>query len=380
MLFLLVSLDINPVFSQSSDSLDDLFADAEDKSLPQPDQVDHLSQFVSTSGIIIKGSFRLDGGMGAGWLNWPSLANPGLGFNGFAGFKSSAGITFDARPDPDFAFYLALATAIDPLQGAYSWSSISVPALYVDYTIPGNILFRIGKFGQTWGQGRLFGTVTNIISDLENGFTVRASFPTIGNGLSLLGMIQPAFVASGSVPSWKSIGLAARFDQLVLSTMTSLHARFQVNEGLTGLFSLKRVIAGIDFLADFYLNYNNGRPTPKALLGGFRQFDNWVFYAEYFYNGTIDLFSDHTAAVAFGYNNIFSTKIDFGMQWAHAFIDHSGSVTAVLSWNPFKFVNANLLFPLVYGADDTRYATMDPGVPGNRRIGMIFNFRLNVNF
>lgn len=372
-----------PLSAQEAENLDDLFSDPVEDTVVVETQTDHLAQYVTSDTVVISGSFNATGGAIAGWTQWPDPANLETGYDGTIGLTTSATLNIDARPDPDFHLYGTMSTSMNPLDPAsgVNWSSFALGEFFVDYTWLGNVFIRMGKHSITWGQGRLFSGSTNIMSDTYSGFALRASLPTLLDGVSAIGLLKSEYFESGTLASYKQICYAVKADQVLLGTLLSLGGRYQVDEGINAILSVKRTILGVDLLADVVLHDNEASRYYQVLAGFFKEWTDFKVYGEYYYTGaTVDV-PDHSAGLACGFNNVFGTPIDVGAQWIHAFIDGSGTVTAGLTWVPWKFITAKIGVPVVYGEEGSRYvvalATTDPG---KRRVSLAFGLEMAVSF
>jgi hypothetical protein len=284
-------------------------------------------------------------------------------------------LNLDARPDPDFRLYGSVKTSMDPLAGAYTWSSLSISELFVDYTWLGDVFVRLGKHDMTWGQAHLFDGVTDLLEDAVDGYSIRANLPTILDGISLISLInQP------DLTSYRQLVYAAKADQVLLGTMLSLGARYQIDEGLNALLSVKRVVWGIDLLADAVVHYDADSLYPRVLAGFFKEWPDVKLYGEYYFNGTVEGNMDHSAGLACGFNNIMGAPIDLGLRWIHTLYDSSGSVIAGLAWKPWKYITATLALPIAYGPDGSRYVTINNDDDAKRRLALAFGLEMAVSF
>jgi len=376
--FLLVALLLGsalPLCAQEEENLDDLFSDPVADTVIVETQTDHLAQYVTDDAIQFSGAFIAEGGMAAGWTSWPDFSDLSQYFDGTIGLTSTASLSFDARPDPVFRLYGTVTTSMDPLSGAYTWSGFSIGELFMDYTWLGNVFIRMGKHNIAWGQARLFEGVTNLMSDAAAGFSLRANLPTVLNGVSVVGMInQP------DVTSYQQIVYAAKADEVLLGTMLSLGARYQIAEGLNALVSIKRVVWGLDLLVDTVVHYDAISLYPRVLAGFFKEWPEVKLYGEYYYDGATAGSADHTAGLACGFNDIAGTPLDLGLQWIHTFYDASGSATAGLTWKPWKYLTATLALPIAYGPDGSRYVTTSNADVADRRLALVFGLAMEVSF
>lgn len=360
---------------EDTENLDDLFND------PVPDEVaaapivDHLAGYVQKDTVTVSGSFNAKGGLLAGWKTWPVLSDLSLGFDGNVGLTAKANLYLDARPDPDFRLYGAFSSSVNPLEKVYAWPQFAISELFVDYTLMGTLLVRLGQHGMTWGQGRLFEGITNIMSDAGGSFSLRASLPALLNGVSAVALIN-----RDDIVSYQQACYAAKADIVVLETMLSLGARIQLDDGLKALFSLKKVLWGVDLLADVAIHKVGEDWNPRVLAGFFKEWEYAKLYGEYYGDGTSDGGFAHIAGLAFGYKDILGTPLDLGIKWLHAFADQSGSVTPAVVWSPWNHLSANVAAPFVYGPEDGRYVTSNNPDGAKRRIVIVFGLELSASF
>jgi hypothetical protein len=327
---------------------------------------------------VISGSFNATGGAIAGWTQWPDPANLDTGFDGTIGLTTSATLNIDARPDPDFHLYGTMTTSMNPLVGV-NWSSFVLGELFVDYTWLGNVFIRMGKHSITWGQGRLFSGSTNIMNDTFSGFALRASLPTLLDGVSAIGLLKNGYFESGTLASYREFGYAIKADQVLFGTLLSLGGRYQVDEGLNAILSVKRTVLGVDLLADVVLHDSEAARYNRVLTGFFKEWTDFKVYGEYYYTGAATGVADHSAGLACGFNNVFGTPVDLGAQWIHAFVDGSGTVTTGLTWVPWKFITATIAVPVVYGDDGSRHVLANAD-PVKRRVSLAFGLEMAVSF
>jgi hypothetical protein len=376
-----LTLAVMPLRAQEAENLDDLFSDPVQDTVVVETQTDHLAQYATTETIQFSGSFNAEGGIAAGWTSWPVFSDLSSGFDSTIALSSSASLNLDARPDPDFRLYGSVTTEMDPLEGAYTWSSFTISELFVDYTWLDDVFIRLGKHGMAWGQARLFkdvsdNGVTDLMADAAAGYSLRANLPTIMDGISLISLInQP------DASSYTQIVYAGKADKVLLGTMFSLGARYQIDEGVNALLSVKRVVLGIDLLADAIVHYDADSLYPKVLAGFFKEWPRVKLYGEYYYNGAVAGDMDHSAGLAWGFNNIAGTPVDLGLRWIHTLYDSSGSVIAGLTWKPWKYITASLALPVAYGPDGSRYVstTYNEDV-AMRRLVLAFGLEMAVSF
>jgi hypothetical protein len=384
LLLLFCIVFILPVFSQ--ENLDDLFDDPEDDIVVAETSQDHMQQFTRTPGLQWSGQFITTAGLGIGWSNIPFVLKE---FSVDYGVSASTYLNFNVRPDPSFRLYGSLASSISPLGGRYTWSSFYISSLFADYILHDIFFFRLGNFSITWGQSRLPNTVifkvddeetyvfdTNIMSDVSSGFALRASVPTLLDGVSLIGLIK-------SGVSYRDIVVAAKVDKIVLETFLSLGLRYQRDEGIKILGSIKRVVYGTDLLSDIFLFYNNGNLNANVLAGFFKEWEKYEIYGEYFFRNADQnsqkLFR-HDIGLVLGAKKIFGSSIDAGLKCLHTFEDNSGNITPALSFKPWKYITMVIMLPLAYGADDSLYVDSAAEDFLKRRLLFAYGIELNVRY
>jgi len=365
--------------AQEEENLDDLFSDPVEDTIAEVPATDHLSRFVTQDTIAFSGSFNAKGGAIAGWTRYPLLGDLLGGFDGTVGLVSTVTLSFDARPDPDFRLFGTVSTSIDPVNGSYTWPAFALSELFIDYTWLGDVFIRMGKHSVTWGQGRLFEAITNIMADASSGFALRASLPTLLNGVSAIGLMKSGYFESGTLASYKQVCYALKADQVLWGTMLSLGGRYQVDEGLNAILSVKRVVLGVDLLADAVLHESDGSRYFRALAGFFKEWQDVKLYGEYYYTGAAAGEAEHLAGLAVGFNNVFDTPVDLGAQWLHALSDGSGTVTAGLTWSPWKFITVTVAVPVVYGEAGTHFILANDD-PAKRLVSIALGLEMAVSF
>jgi len=365
--------------AQEEENLDDLFDDPAGDTVVAQTQTDHLAQYVTSDAIRFSGSFTSTGGAAAGWTQWPDPADLLTGFDGTIGLTASATLNIDARPDPDFRLYGTMTTSMNPLVGA-SWSSFALGELFVDYTWLGNVFIRMGKYSIVWGQGRLFEGITNLMADSTSGFAFRAGFPTVLDGFSAVVLFKETYFESSLDASYRELCFSAKADKILWGTLLSLGGRYQVDEGINAILSIKRTVLGVDLLADLVFHDSEALRYGRVLAGFFKEWNDIKVYGEYYFDGSELSGTDHTAGLACGFNNVAGTPLDVGLQWLHAFIDDSGSATAGVTWKPWKYITATVALPVAYGPEGSRYVTTYNDDIAKRRLALIFGLEMVVSF
>lgn len=338
--------------TEAEENLDDLFNSPAGDSVSTDTGINHRSQFEKKDGIQLTGDFKVAGGAAAGWTSMPVFSNLEQDFDPNFGLVASTAVYLDARPDEDFRAYCSLSSTVDPSKGGhYTWTSFSIGELFCDYTLADAIYFRAGRFGNTWGQGRIFSSV-DVISDIGSLFALRATLPAALQGMNTIIGIDSEYAPVGTTQglSRALIG-AARADMVFGGLLIGLGARCQYYDGVDGAISLKKVAFGTDFLADALVHYANGAFSFKAVAGFFREWNDLKLNVEYFYDSSSVFTNDHRIGIEIGFKKIFGSGIDIGARCLHAFSDNSGSDVFGLSFSPWSRVSIAFALPFSYGPD-----------------------------
>ncbi|MDX9801960.1 MAG: hypothetical protein RBT69_11565 [Spirochaetia bacterium] len=373
-----------PAFAQNTDSngdLDSLFDEAPEDIVAEDTQTDHLSQFQETEKMKVSGHFTAKGGAAFGWESLPesggSLAD-GLGFT--PGARSLARLTFDSRPSAVFQVYGSFYTEIDPSEGENNWSEPVIDELFSDYNWLDKAFIRMGKHRITWGQGRIY-TPGDLMSASDDGVAFRVSMPTLLDGISFVSLLDESFAGEDESLSAKDLAYGALADKIFGRVRLSAGTRYQKDRGLTSLASFKTVLWKTDLLSDFVLHYNDDEFDFETIAGFFREWPEYKLYGEYYFNGKTVSDDDHNIGLAGTYKNIFSTPLDFGIEWLHAFMNDSGRLTTGVSWKPWKLVKASIGVPFFYGNYENRYEEDDDvDLLSERKLSFAFFLELSSSF
>jgi hypothetical protein len=141
------------------------------------------------------------------------------------------------------------------------------------------------------------------------------------------------------------------------------------------------------------LSYDNGSGLDfQSVAGFFREWERLRIYGEYYFNGITYGNKDHNVGMLVGYRNIFSSPVDVGVEWRHAFIDNSGRVIPAISFAPWPLIRMDFGIPILYGSDETRIGLFDDDtgdrfedrhqehIPTQRGISFLFSIRLSTSF
>lgn len=375
----LMALASWPLFAQDGGGeLDGLFDDPPGDIEAAAPAVDHRAAFERWDGLRWSGSFSTEGGIAAGWADWPRLGDPGQGFDGSIGLSSSASLSFSARPSPEFSIAGTLNTSFNPLlPGQGSWSPPAIDTLYADYILADALYTRMGKFGVAWGQGRLFNPA-NLVADSGAGYALRLSLPAYA-GAQFIGLVPPAGAAS-----YRQLHYAAKADFVLAGTYLSPALRFSFDQPVRAALSVKRVAFKTDLLADAALRYDYrvGRVDDAQLLAGFfREWADFKLYGEYQLGYLPGAATDHRLGLVAGYNNLGDSPVDLGFEYRHFFADGSGSLVLGLTGPIAPNLSWKLGAPLFYGAADSlAHSYLRGHDPAGRRISLAFGLSLSASF
>ena len=385
--------DLGRQFEETGeDFFGDLFYNPPEDIVVTETDIDHRRQFEESETITIRRSFSSTAASSVGWSGYPKANNLSEGFEATAGAVAEARLSFMARPSPIFNMGGSLYTEIDYKNGIPDWTDIIVDELYADYILLDKIFFRMGKFPMKWGNGRLF-TPGDLMALSERGLSFRANFPTVMNGLTLVALANRYYMESPdagfSIP--EDLVSAALLEKVFGNVLLSLGGRFQDRDGLKTLASVKTVAFRTDVFTDFILCYDNDDNIDfQAVTGFFREWEKLMIYGEYFFNGLTDGNKDHNVGLAMGYKKIFSSPVDVGIEWRHAFIDNSGRVFPGISFSPWQHIRMNFGIPILYGDEETRMILEDRDeydkedisyyMPSKQGISFLFSIGLSYSF
>ena len=377
--FVVFSQEGNTDETDELENLDDLFSTPEEDIVVEEPEVDNRTQFESSEKIKFSGSFNAIGGISAGWNNWNFINNIAEGFAPSAGFESDFKLNLDIRPAPQLRLYGSLFTTFD----AYALTEVSEKAteavwtvpefkdLYCDYIIADTLFTRFGKFTMGWGQGRFY-TPGNLMSDSENSsLNFRFSLPTLF-GMSFV-------LLSNKSVNYKDFTFAGKIDFVFGETMISPGVKYNKNEGVTTLLSLKQVLFKTDFLVDFTTNINNSLLQSVYVVSGFyHEWSDVKLYGEYQFSWLQSQY-DHEASIAAIWSRPFGATFDLGIQFMQNFVDGSGTVTLGLNKKVLPYMEMKIALPIVYGSEGSS-AVLKNEDPSGNRIGLLIALEIKTDF
>ena len=376
--------------AEDNELLSDLFDNPPEDSVANETEIDHRKQFEENEKIVIKREFSTTAATSAGWNDFPKYNNLSEGFEATAGAVAEARLSFSAKPSPIFSMGGSFYTEVDYHNGIPDWTNIVVDELYGDYIWLEKIFFRVGKFPMKWGNGRLF-TPGDLMIQSEEGLSFRANLPTVLDGFTVVSLANKYYIDPNSDFSVSDLVGAALLEKVFGNVHLSLGGRFQRKDGARTLATFKTVVFKTDIFTDFVLCYDNDKNLDfQTVAGFFREWENLKIYGEYFFNGLTEENKGHNIGLAAGYKNIFSSPVDAGIEWRHAFVDNSGRVFPVITFSPWKLIKIHFGVPVLYGDDSTRKSLeerdeddkKDPNyyMPAKRGISFLFSIGLSSSF
>lgn len=355
------------------DDPDGMFENAGD-TVATETAVDHRAALESEAAVRFKGLFTTSVSAGAGWIVLPVPADPSEGLALSAGLEAEARFSIDARPEPCFRVYADAMATMDPLEGIYDWGDLSFAELFCDYVAADLVYARIGKFVQTWGQGRIFAP-GDLMDDADDGLGMRIQFPAFLDGLGFTALANEAFFAVPASPSPREAAVAALVEKTIGPVHTALGLRYRGIEGMRGLLSLKGVLLGADIWADIVLRYRSAAIGSSSeslqrrlLVGAFKEWDVFRAVVEYYYDGEAGE-GHHVSGVQAALRRPAGLPFDIGLEWLHDYTDSSGMAVIGFEGTPLALVTVTLGFPVVYGDEGGRFVTLNED-PDKRRLAI----------
>jgi len=327
--------------------MDSVFEDpSADIVIEVPKDIDYRDKFEKNEKIIVSGDFVMRAGGGIGWPDAPFRERP----KQVAGAYGKATISFDARPDNTIRIFGKLKTEMDSDNGSDIWKVIEFDELYCDYNVVDKMFFRFGKFYLTWGQGRLF-RPGNFCEDYEDGTTMRFTFPTVLDGISLVTHYNRHGLSSSDNTLHKGdLDFLGHIDKTFGPVNFSLAAFYNYDTGQRYLGSVKTNVLHTDLFGDYILNISDKKElSHQALVGFFREWTDAKLYGEYYYDGRIKGDEDHCFGMATDFKHLFGSSVSFGLKWLHAVNNEAGQFIGGFSISPWKHVTIRAAVPWCYG-------------------------------
>ncbi|MFQ3547484.1 MAG: hypothetical protein SNJ56_04030 [Termitinemataceae bacterium] len=358
--------------------VDDLFSSEQDIAAPldqAQNAVDHTAAFTTGPKLQFSGSISVEGGLGAGYTQWPQLSEPVRYLDGTVGAKASTTLVMNAKPSSVLSVYGDISTSVDTSSN-YSWSPCTIGALYFDYYGISVMNLRAGQFATAWGHGRIF-NIGNLMSGSGSDLTLRLTFPLVLQGLSFYILANKTyFTSAGSTPAVSEFAYAGIVDHVVGPIRITEGLRYQKKEGVKSLTSIQGTLAGVDIFAD--LRFEADRGTWAFLGGAFKEWGNTRVYGEYQYSSSGGPL-DQTVALVIMQKGLFGSSLEGGCKWEHTFFDNSGSLLPGLTWSGLPNMTLQAALPITYGTEGSRYVISNED-PAKRRIALVLLAKINGSF
>lgn len=382
-----------PRLAAQDADFDDLFSDASQGIVEEEHETDtqpalDLDALTSRPEPLFRGTVSMDTGLGLGLAEWPWTEAAGADqwyelLDFWAGLDMKSGLSLDVRPNGYLRFYSRLDLAFNPASMAFEGPSLG--ELFIDYTYRHQLFFRFGQQSITWGKAMILDNPGNLVERVAEGVAARLSMPLGGLGFTALAYgtealggadiakLAYALALDGS-GAWLSYGLAAHY-----------HA----DEDLQTTFFLKGALAGLDASIETRLDWAVDQAlagTPAAphlqlvsnLLweGGSPR---TVCILEYAFDSAIPDYLGHSLGLAFAYRDRIWGSWRPGVNWNHAFADHSGHLLLAVDGILAPSVRATLALPVLYGPPGSTYRAKD-SVLGRMVVGLGLKLSLKIDF
>lgn len=334
---------------------------------------------LTTSPTTFSGSVSASLGAGIALVEWPWEAPDASDLSDYvdwiAGYSMSSTLRVDSRPRGHIRFSGALSTSLNP--ASMSFSTPSVSTLFVDYTLADTVLFRVGRFSTTWGQGRILGNSANFVSEVSGGAAVRTTVPVARGTATGIIFSRGAWVGDGegqfSESDPRAFAYAGQFETTIGSVATGISVRRRVTEpwrtavhATAGLGDFDLTVEATNswgFTAPFFPgdDFSLNLLTQLAWTGGDPA---WVVGVEHRYDSTVADFMGHRfgTAVRMPQFSLLGNRWRPNVQWRHAIQDHSGDVTAGLSSTVARDLSVSIGIPVQYGPPSSIYRTGSLGL------------------
>ncbi len=338
------------VHAQESDTLFD--NPAADSVAPEGPKVD-LSPILANPKPALSGSITMSGVGYAGWSQTPNPADLASNFDKGFGYDLSSSLSFDYKPDPTFHWSASFSTAIPA--GNVTWSTPSIGSMYLDYTLADRVFITLGKFGMSWGAGRLFG-VNDLVASAADDLSIKAFTPLGPLGFTGV-MILPPVATTLAQLQW-----AAQTEGNLGPFTANLAGWYAASAAPKFDLWAKTVLWGADVFAESKVTLA-GSVNPlsnvqvQALAGVYWEgFEPKLrVQGEWLIDSPALGWSDQSVALAASWSNIPGTGIKPSARVTHSFADSSGQLILGLEADPFLHIHVTLGMPVSWGTANSRW-------------------------
>ncbi len=399
LLLLLLLLLLSTPSLAAFDDLDDLFSDpesgivedeiieeAEDE--PPPQVVDVAA--LTTSPVRFSGSVDTGAGLALGLAEWPGSRGAGdasarelLTYG--AGYDMAATFRITARPQPYLRFTSSLTTELQAQTATFT--PLRIGDLFVDYTLQDRIFFRVGKFGQTWGQARILENIGNIAGDTENGAALRATVP-VGRGTATALVYSRGRTAVYSESDPRSFTYAGQFETTRGRVSSGVAARVRAQDVVRATAHVTLGLGHLDLTQEALVLVDRADPlnldatTVKALSQFVWEGGNpvWRVIGEYLFDTAVPDWQGHRVALGVRMPQFLPNRWRPNVQWRHAFVDNSGQIETALTGTLAPSMDGSIGIPVIYGPPGSVYRGIDTTLPSNGVVSVGFGAWLKFSF
>jgi hypothetical protein len=262
---------------------------------------------------------------------------------------------------------------------------VALDDLYLDYSVLDIAAFRVGKFSETWGQGRLFNP-GNLAAPTSGGVNLRG-FAAWGP-LTLSGIVvgNPGYFAELAKPRSDELGYAGSLGVSIGYFTGGVSAFTQAKAGDTLDLYLRTSLLGFDLYGEgLYYHKPGDAWWPGLFLGTFREVDvygwRWKVVGEYWLNGAGHDMSNRNVGLGATSDPILAGwDLKLSGKWTHSLLDGSGQLIGGFSVSPLPKLDIGFGVPWTYGNPGTTYVlgNSDPEkrlLAGLMTIGVHFDFQ-----
>jgi len=351
---------------------DEAEEDEDDEEAEEVEGIDF--EALTTAPTTFSGSVSTGFGAAVSLIDWPWSDEAGErdaleNFEVAGGYDLSATFGVDARPRAHLRFSARMGTSLDP--DSMSLTAPRFSRLFVDYTLAESIYFRVGRYGMTWGQGRVVGNPANFVSDVSDGMAVRAVVPAGRGSVTALVHSKEAWVDQYSPQNPKAFAYAGQWETSLDNISLTAAGWGRYSEPLHTSSSISGSIGAFDLTMEAVNRWDWDEPFAAENLdlrllsqvlweGGD---PSWVIIGEHLFDSTVSSFRGHRAGVAFRMPRFGALGVNWRPQVRvrHAFHDNSGEVVTGLTGTVARDLSMSIGLPFRYGPPDSYYREGDFG-------------------
>ncbi len=377
-------------FSEETANVDDLFSvqdgtvagdSAGNTAGPVTDVEDQPEIGIDANALMtddpsFSGSVQLGGGFLVGIHQWPAGSSGAQEWLDAAAGQVDAGaladmtvaVQFDVRPQNWLRLFVSLETELDPTEMTYSTPAFD--EIFVDYTFRQNWLFRVGRYGMTWGQGHLLDNPANLLRGADSGTAVRMISPLAGGEVQAVVYGTEDWFAAAPTVGAQTLAYVLGWNGVAADTAIGAAARYRHEDDYAVQCSLsgKRAFAGIDTALEGLVRWDSTQVLnadslqAAAMVNLFGEIGSpvWKIMLEYQYvwpsTGALSGEAPgHSSGLA------IQAPVFLGwtpaIRWLHAFDDMSGEFIPGISRKIAPNVRMSIGLPLLYGGQNSSFLT-----------------------